>query len=296
MAQQGFYTDPPNRRMAYDEDGSILVHIHQNGTIEERSTDSKRAYNTEAHTLTSNYGLGDPPLTYALLFPELRNVTHMYRNLIFTGAYNAESFSSALYGSTNTTNGLDGDWTNLGTLSGDTGATNPAFRSPQVMSGTDLKGVKYTGPNSGTYYYPHFAQWHVYGYKSAGQTPHRIDFCDVGGNELAIDFDYGDQPRNSSRTWSPSNTWNQASALYLRNRSNTKQATDVNVTFEVLSGDLNQYVGISKDNIAFGGVVNYATINPQQIVGPIYVRHNPTLAASLGVKAGRLQCSVGTWL
>lgn len=298
MAQQGLYRDPPNRRMAYDEDGSLSLRVNPDGSITQLSNAQARDQNTEAYVSTYGYdSIGQAGPYFTLVFPELRDVSHSWGNLNGNASYPVSSDSGTYQSSTNTTNGLDGTWTNLSPYTHLYEATNPAFRTGMVAVGSSgSKGFRFKGRTASIYAGVGYCQWHVYGNKSAGQTPHRIDFCDSGGSELLIDFDYGDQPRSSDRIWSPSTTYNQSSALYLKNRSSTKQATSVDVTFEVITSDFSNFETVSKDNITFGTIASYATINPLAIVGPIYVKHSPTVAATLGLKVGRLQVTVGTWL
>lgn len=278
--------------MAYDDDGSLMININ-NGIVTPYNTASTVISNSEDNTLLLEWsGLGDYGGKIGIIFPELRDITHAFRNI----SGSSSAYTAPYEVSSNTTNGIDGDWSNTVTVTGYNQVTVPNFREYIVpLSNNGVKGIRMDGPITGTYTSFAYAKWHLYGYKTAGQTPHRIDFCDSSGNELAQDFDYGDQPRNSSRIWSTVDTWNQAGGLYLKNRSTTKLATTVTVSFETLTGDMATYLGLSKDNVTYGNTVVYTSMNPQDIVGPIYVRHNPTIAANLGVKAARLQVAVGTW-
>lgn len=294
MAQQGFYPDPPSRRMAYDDDGTVVLLI-LNGVPAQRSTGQNQTMNSEAWNQTIDHGPGSEE-TLCAIFPELRDVTHSYKNMI-TGTNTIGSYTNSWQVSSDTTNGVDGTWTTNNSFTTRAESTPLNYRtSLGVISSVNVKGLRHIVPGGGGFNNVEFAQWHIYGYKSAGQTPHRIDFCDSGGNELQQDFDYGDQPRNTNRIWRPTETWNQASALYLRNRSTTKLAQTVTVTFEALYQDMTSYLGLSKDNVTYGSSVIYTEIQPQQIVGPVYVRHNTTIAASLAVKTARLQIAVGTWV
>jgi hypothetical protein len=301
MTQQGFYPDPPSRRMAYDEDGTIVITSAGSGalaeTLVEVTTANKRLWNNETWATTVSVGNG-ASLTpyYIMIFPELRDVTHVYRNLM-SDTFRTSNSLITFEGSIDTTTGLDGTWTAIGTYTAVNTNTMPNYRTQiGVLGANGIKAIRYRSNPTGQIEVTEWAQWHLYGHKSAGQSPHRIDFVDVGGNNLAIDFDYGDQPRNTARIWQPSDTYNQGSGLYLRNRSTTKQAQSVSVTHEALTSDIATYMSLSKDNVTYGSSVSYTTINPLQTVGPIYVRHNPTNVATLGLKAARLQVTVGTWL
>lgn len=297
MAQQGFYLDPPSRRMAYDADGSYMAKL-ESGVLYAQSTGTMSQYNSERYiTMMSNRI--DPSGYLLLVFPEARDVTHSYRNMNSSPSYAVSSASANWEVSADTTNGLDGNWTVSNSFTAVIESTTPNFRTKMgVVGATNVKGIRWFYSGGGSFSGHGYSQWHVYGYKSAGQTPHRIDFCDAGGTEFVLDNDFGDQPRNSQRIWSSVETWNQSSALYIRNRSATKQANDINISYEVndSANDSATHYKLSKDNVTFGTTVNFAQLNPQQIAGPIYVSHAPPLNATLGVKAGRLRLTVGEWL
>lgn len=296
MAQQGFYRDPPARRMAYDEDGSVFGRV-TGGNVYLDSSARAAQFNTERYYETFGGRYAESGARF-VLFPELRDVTHGYRNMT-GGTYAVGGAGSNWEVSANTTNGLDGDWVVSNSFYAVIESTTPSFRTNMgVVGATNVKGIRWYYSGGAAFSGHYYAQWHLYGYKSAGQTPHRIDFCDNSGTELVLDNDWGDQPRNSDRIWSPSQTWNQGSALYIKNRSSTKQAKDINISYQVVdsSNDSASHYKLSKDNVTFGTTLNYAQLNPQQMAGPIYVLHQPPLGASLGVKAGRLRLTVGEWL
>lgn len=298
MTQQGFYTDPPSRRMAYDGDGSLVLYIDPNYVIQTKDQTFAEDLNGEAYVTTySGDRVSQDGRYFVILFPELRDVTHAYRNGT-TGTYWTTP-SGTYQVSPDTTNGLDGTWTNAGSFVADVETTSPNYREKITsVSATGAKGIRHAIQDSSPFNSYNYSQWHVYGYKSSGETPHRIDFCDHTGAELIIDTDYGDQPRNSSRIWSTVDTWNQGSGLYLKNRSSTRQAQSISISFQVVNGssDFANYITLSTDNVTFGTTLNIAQMNPQELVGPIYVKHDATINASLGLKAGRLRLTVGTWL
>lgn len=299
MAQQGFYADPPSRRMAYDADGSVTFYVNPSNVVEVQTATFARSLNSEATAQTYDGDrVGTDGRYFGVIFPEIRDVTHTYRSA-GTGSFQVSSFNVTMEVSPNTTNGLDGDWVSAGTFLCNIESTNPNFRTRLgTLSGAGAKGVRHNIPESSPFSSYSFRQWHLHGYKAPGQTPHRIDFCDSTGAEFNIDNDFGDQPRNSSRTWSPATTFNQGSGLYLKNRSSTKQANDIALTFETVNSvtDFPQHVSLSLDNVTFGPILNISQINPQQIVGPIYVRSNPSITAALGLKTGRIKLNVGEWL
>lgn len=306
MAQQGYYPDPPSRRMAFDEDGTNVLLVATNLTAyEELSFTKKRSLNDESSSyIESSATSYHQYLTF--IFPEKRTITHFFGSATTSGGPGSfwDAFGGRIQWSNNTNTGMDGNWTTVAN-SWDNNAASantiwgaPFFRENlQTFLIQDVKAVRFELVKEEVgYYTPRWFAFHLWGYKSAGETQHRIDFTDIDGSELIQDFDYGDQPRNTSRIWTPTTTYNQGSGLYLRNRSTEKVANDVNLQFQAPSGPMLPLLSISKDNVTFGTQIAYASIQPQQIVGPVYLKHSPGPTATLGMATARIKLTVGSWL
>lgn len=304
ISKQGFYPDPFTRRMAYDADGTTFLYYQSaSGAITTLTADNARAVNDEGNATVS---FGDAGNYYrawvGFIFPELRTIHGYWVRCHSAGGGMRNFLPSTVETSPDTTNGIDGTWTSQGNWvyhqSGSGGTPPvPTYRtSIYKVNYSDIKAIRFAWDTNDWYDDHRFSNIHLYGIKSTGETPHRIDFCDADGSELLIDMDYGDQPRNSSRLWQPLDTWNQGSALYLRNRSLEKVANEITISTESLTGDMSQRLTLSKDGSTYASQVTFASIQPQAIVGPIYVKHATTTTTALSITTSRLRCNVGNWL
>lgn len=309
MTQQGFFRDPPARQFGYDVDGTVAF-FWARTAISGRPLGVSQLTNSEMVQLnninedaidfrTPQFGPSQD-CDLVIYFPELRDITHVHANL--ERYVNGGDFPPQLVNidySSDSTNPMDGNWTSLQFNGWFEGYVTPNYREaidPWVASG--IKAMRFRFQQSwdnGGYSGWLFKTLNIYGRKSPGQSPHRVDFVDVSGNDLSIDFDYGDQARNTVRTWSNADTWNQSSGVYVANKSTEKVANTVVVSVESLSTDMSNDVTLSKDNISYGANVTYTTIQPGQVVGPIYVKHTLTGSSTLGLRQGRLKATVASW-
>lgn len=298
MGQQGFYKDPPSRRMAYDADGSIMVFVSAQNTVTQYGDSIKQYFNSDDESLSvpSEANTNQNPGWFTFIFPENRDVSHVFLNGYYPPSFGGTTRHVAVHWSTNTTSGLDGDWNSAGIILAPVVPTNPYFRDPLSMGLTAVKAIRFQygelGPGqSGT-----IGKIHIWGLKSPGETPHRIDFAYSDGNELVQDEDYGDQPRDSTRTWGPIDGFNIGTPLYLKNKSPDKVANDVHLTCGALTGGMASDVTLSKDNSSYSTTLIWTEIQPLELVGPVYVRHITADNEALGVRDARLKVVVGSWV
>lgn len=290
----GFYLNPPSRRMAYDGDGTICFYFSTSDNIvHEFSEDNQRLMNGEANTSILDFGQFSPTKYLGFVFPEFRDITHMYVNS--TAGNYVGAFSSRWEYSVDTTNGVDGNWTASSSFTCPVETTNPNYRDVNVYPMPNVKAVRMLCPGAPVLVDRNVSNVHLYGYKHAGETPHRIDFCDSAGVELLIDTDYGDQARNTERVWNTINTWNQSSGLYLKNRSTSKLATDISLSFENLTGTMIEDLALSEDQIIWSSSISILELQPGEIYGPIYVKHSLEVDDQVGVRASRLKLDVEDW-
>lgn len=310
MVKIGYYDDPPSRRMAFDQDGTIVLGVRGDLSEVYEFTESDRiAINNESEDSINLFeGSGSMYLTF--IFPERRNVTHYYAAWNKTYHY-ADIAGDVVQWSNDTTNGMDGTWTttavswqtNTDNADGATSPrTTPGFPDMRTqLNSLPVSGVKairfrcvttsFAGVNS----YRIFSH-HLYGHKAAGETPHRMDFVFFDASDILQDLDFGDQARNTERYWSPSSVLNVGGALYLRNRSPSLVATDVSLTVEDLTGDMTSNITISLNDTSYATQANWPAIQPQQMVGPIYVKHKVPINEPLGLQTCRLRITVGSWV
>lgn len=307
MAQTGFYPDPPSRRMAYDQDGTIVLVVEQTYSFIVEMTQAQRiTINNESN----DYFDPSDPYNYYLtfMFPEKRNVTHYYAAWQKTYFYGVTQ-GNVVQWSNNTTNGIDGTWTtaaNTFVTNSNNGEgagfplTTPGMPDMrlhiQALPVTGVRAIRFLWQGASNVNRALIFSHHLYGHKTAGETPHRLDFTYNDTSELIIDEDYGDQPRGTTRIWSTVDTWNEGTPLYLRNRSPEKVATTVTVSTEALTGNMVNNLTLSKDNITYGTQITYTSIQPLEQVGPIYVKHVVPSNNVLGPVTARVRTDVGSWV
>jgi hypothetical protein len=297
--------------MAWDKDGSFMTRWNTIDNVTYQFTQTEMGYFNDESSSGVSYQVGSLGTSfsgyYDIWFPEKRDINYIYFNygVSSDGTASPPGAPSGFYYTTNATNPQDGTWTYLSAESFFTsGGTNvpTTFRGSYFnFAVTGIKAIRLADTiNSnvfGSRFFTLYA-WHIYGGISSGETLHRIIFCDSTGQELQRDFDYGDQPRGSTRIWSPTTTYNQGSPLYVKNISGTKIARDVTISIETaLTGLMSTDILLSKDNISYGTSITFAGDNaPNALMGPIYVKHAPPVNRSFGVEASRLKAAVGQWL
>lgn len=285
----GAYPDVPGHRMAYDRDGSIGFTM-ANGVVTQKSSSDLQLTNREA---SGNAGLsvGQAAFTmyYGVLFPEPRDIQGL--------AWQANpNDSSTIQTSTNTTNGLDGTWTDRGTVgrlnhTAANGSSNVAYL-PGIRS--NIASVSYSGIKGirlalGTNYHKWVQVLHIYGSPSTGEAPDRLRIWhptlaqEIGGAY----FDWGDVARSTSadrdfRIYNPS-------AL---------TAQGVTLTSEALTDSSPSLPGqhtFSYDGGAFASSVNIGDIAPGGVSGVMTLRRNISSGAALGLWTFRIVAAAASY-
>lgn len=279
----GSYADAPSRRVAWDADGTVLTWTVDNGTSVEISGANMTLLNDEnggaLNGITTNNGLG----YWAHIFPELRE---------FDGGFAAHgtgggSSISNVDTSGDTTNGVDGTWTNRIADIANHANTRPDYRTGITsVAVSNVRGVRWRKASVSGGDDDEFATFHIYGEISAAETPDRLLWFDqVAGTEYALPIDYGDIPRGSA----------EDVVTFLRNNSAALTASSVQVTAEDLflgSGSWYTFddgTGFSSTKALASSIANGAD-SPN-----ITIRRITPDAAGLGLHAGRAYASVGSW-
>ena len=220
------------------------------------------------------------------------NLTHLFFNSNQNNGLFAHYIDTMW--SPDTTNGSDGNWTNIN--GGQVASTDVVsyFRNPTPVSAEGVKAIRYRW-TGGSFNFV-IGTIHQYGYPQAGQNQHRLEVTDSGGSPFNIDHDFGDQPRNSARIWSPTETWNEGSAMYIRNRSPEKSAINVRASIDGAGTNMNSNTLLSLDGNSWALYYEWPEITPGQIIGPIYMKHSPPIGETLGLDICRTKVSVEDWI
>lgn len=288
------YTALPDRRMPYDNDGTVVYTTTDNQNSASfalhtpnlvlTQTQMQELQDTDQATVMAELSTGsDGSAALWWFFPEQREVT----GAIFI--HQGGPDSTAMGGSNDSTNGIDGTWETPSTPSG----------SPfQNYSAVDqwrnaIRPISFTGPKrnfrailalnssgaaNATWYLAH-----VYGEKGAGQTPDDVIYIDhdtTPGVEYASPEDFGDQPLGTT----------VVRQFRLKNTSATKTANAIDV--QCNDSDF----AISTDGVTWVVTINIASLGPGAQSATMYVRcTTPAPGNLLGPRFGRIVTTVASY-
>jgi hypothetical protein len=215
-----------------------------------------------------------------LFFPETREVTAFYA----LWGTDTRIETSAIKGSTNSTNGLDGTWETASLPSGVNHYTD-AFDWRAAIKPVSFTGGKKVIRLVGTY----FASadrtliMHIYGEKVAGQTPDDIIYInhdDTPGVEYTAPEDFGDQPLGTT----------VVRQFRVKNASATKTANTINI--QCNDSDF----AISTDGSTWVATINITSLAAGVESATMYVRcTTPAPGSAIGPRFNRIITTVGSY-
>lgn len=277
----GFYPDVPGPRMAYHRDGSTGFQI-LDGALTVLTATQLQNVNDENHStaiLEQNINWG-PVYTYGVIFPELRDIV---------GAYIMATTSSGFQTSTDTTNGLDGTWTNRTLTVDGLGVASPDYRTEiQSVTWSGVKAFRFSVNGTGGGGYQAFRTLHLYGRPTTGQVRYLM-LTDTAGNEVGgAYFDFGDDPRNGSET----------KQFRVKNGHSTLTANTIGLSFSVLtnkSPSMADDYTFSADNSTYTATLNVGNLGPGASTADLYVKRTTPNDAALGLETGMIVAAATTW-
>jgi hypothetical protein len=287
----GNYMNAPSDRVAYDRDGSLLVAVIGDGSIQNQPTTNMRLVNAEGGagwTLPSNTG------KVAVIFPIPMDVAAAF-------VYYSSSNPINVHTSKDTTNGVDGTWTLQVSAQIPASSLAPNYRllsEVEVFAPsstlTGVRGVRFemaANPTSGLAGYV-LRALHIYAVPSATATDDRLVFWHPT-NDAKMDpvyFDWGDVPRGSTEDRS----------FRIKNMSDNRIAKDTALFFESLTPVTppTQGMFMLSDNGGSTFLTNLTlpTLNPGQISPVLICRRTIPVDASVSVWTVRMVADVTTWL
>ena len=140
-----------------------------------------------------------------VFFPELRDISGIYALLYKDSSVSPDYYAiDLLEGSIDSTNGLDGTWTAVTMPSGyppkttDLDSWRKNIKPINGLAG--VKSIRFQAENNIGRYFSKVCVLHLYGHKTAGQTPKDIIFLDAqnADAEFAIPLDFADRPAGTS--------------------------------------------------------------------------------------------------
>ena len=301
----GSYPDNPGRRMAYDDDGTVVQgYVGKVGNVNNGdgvapsnaftawSVANKEGFNNEDQTIvvsaTSNSSL-EAGIFVNLIFPELREIDGFYWN---GRCENCQE--DWLYSSSDTTNGVDGTWSAVGTQVRTNTVLYPDYRiSINAVSVSNQRSISMMihTPGSAFGREATLKRLHYYGEISAGETPDRLLFID---NSTSLEFtrplDWGDVPRGTTLDFD----------VKVKNNSSTLTANTNLLDFEALYQTSDTYYTIKETGGSFATTLSITSIAAgvtYPIAGGdvITIRLTVSDAALLRLEAARLELSTVSW-
>lgn len=186
------YPTLPGRAIPYHLDGTVVKVIDSVSGVVHTFTAGGDLDELNDEDLTRITGTSyDPDTCYIVFFfPEKREIDGLFG--MFWRDSNQYLAPSLLEGSNNTTNGIDGDWTAIGTAFNPISSDFDSWRDDikTYSHGTAYETVRVRG--GANYGGPRVI--HLYGFKESGQTPDDLVFLDPdnGTAEFTEPMNFGD--------------------------------------------------------------------------------------------------------
>lgn len=271
-----------SRRMPYDIDGTALAY----GSITEGIVDwftptEKAELNNDDY---NSFMKGAKNNRIFVFFPEKREIEAIYVISSTSRSDGTSQQMNGIWGSVDSTNGLDGTW-EAGVMSGGypVHENNFSWRS-------GIKTVSFSGPikvlqiglPADIVFDTIYKIMHLYGRKAAGETPDDIQFCNTStGTEKTALMDWGDRPEGTTLI----------DSFKAKNASASKIANNVNL--QLNHSDF--LLSWSPDG-PWTATLDIATLGVGALSNTVYVRNKlePPLLI-LGPYAARVIASVGSW-
>lgn len=287
----GSYPDIPNYRMPYDRDGTvgILINNLNEGTTVAPSV--LASLNNETGNVWPVEIAGGG--SFVLIFPELRDLTHILMNGWLDGfSTNDPGTTFPVYVSEDTTNGVDGTWSGpIASADAPLFTTHPVKdhyrKNIQTISGPGVRALKFDPSEGAT---TRIGKLHLYGEHAAGSTADRLRFWHPTLDEPAgpAYLDFGNVPRGAVITRS----------LRVKNVSDETTAQQVRVAMEVLTDAnpslVNQFA-LSLDGTSWLAQVDVGDLAPGAVSAVFQIRYTASATAQLSVWDVRLFSEAQTW-
>jgi hypothetical protein len=215
------YPTLPALAMPYDIDGTIAKVISATSGVIKTLSGAELAELNDTDYSYVTWGAG--AYYFVVFFPELRDISAFFgvawQNNGISG--NGAIALAALQWSADTTNGLDGTWTNAVAAYPpavtDLDSWRKSIKACSGISGASAIRFYISNNFSGLY------ALHLYGVKHSGETPDDIRFLDAENSdaEFSTSLDFADIPAGSSAFYHQ---------IKLKNASPTKGANNVQLT------------------------------------------------------------------
>lgn len=290
----GNYPDVPSWRMAWDRDGTqaYLIRAIYNDIIPVASADMITLNSENELFVTFNVQDSAAGNKLMLWFPEKRDVDGFFINATGDGQESPQQVSVEV--STDTTNGIDGTWTQIKAAYMTPQSVLPTYRT-NIQSSTALgvRAIRFVWAQTTSFGHVRSKAFHVYGEPIPGANPNRLSLWHPTLDQriTPAHFDWGDVPRSSSAD----------KQFRVKNLSSTLTANSIRVAQEALADAASGNPSVpgqhtlSVDGTTFLAQVNVGALAPGALSGVVTLRRNTPSNAQLGVWAHRVFAEAGSW-
>lgn len=283
------YPPVPDNRMAYDLDGTVVVFVDgsSGNAITKLSLAQIQAMNDESSTEYLAFtGNGNYTDYLCFIFPQHRNLGGYFSYYFTTSSFGGITYAHWEY-STDTTNGVDGTWTDGGAIV-NAGTQDLLYRSQiQAVTATGIKGFRFRTDVSlvtAGGFNTHFVGLHLYGEIPPSENQFLAIFDPALNQEVSPNyFNWGDIPQSS----------NDIRTFRVHNYS-VQTAKNVVLSFNDLTvetPDQASWHYLSLDGVNYFSTVNIGSLAPSFTSGLIYVQRVTPANAQLSLGALRLVAS-----
>jgi hypothetical protein len=284
--------------MPYHRDGTVVVTSAYNqyytaGATTYPNGSQITALNSSAVLVYSTYAPIGGPLSSGAgfgwwwFFPEQREITGLFVGYITVGLV----ATPVVAGSADSTNGLDGTW-ETGSVSGTLWPGDPGSATQLDKWRSSIRAVSFTGGKrvlrmngslGGGGSLLRGTVIHIYGKKTAGQTPNDLIFIDhdtTPGAEFQAPEDFGDRPLDTS----------VVRQFRIKNASATLTANSLNL--QCNDADF----AISENGTTWVTTINIASLAAGAESATMYTRNTtPAAGNPLGPRFAEIVALVGSW-
>lgn len=289
----GNYPDEPSSRMAHDKDGTRWIVAGEGGSPRDLTPTEVALLNSErVITSSTPQGVHDQgnPTILAAIFPEKRDLAgYFFRFRIFGSGGTQNLVFYGAQSSADTTNGLDGNWSDFAGASATDSTALELYRTGiQSASRLGIRGVRFRYNNKSRDNL--INNVHLYGTPSPGANIDRLDLWHPTLDEVVPPayFDWGDVPRGSS----------EDRLFRVKNRSATLTANDVTIGVEALtdaSPSVPAQHTLSHNGGSFLGQIDIGSLAPGAISLPVTLRRVTPTNAQLWIWAARVFAESDDW-
>lgn len=291
----GNYPDVPAPRMAYDRDGTVGLKVNYTlGTNSQLTAGEMANMNDESNSsvMTISPSANSQQWGVVLVFPQLRDITGYTIFFELTQGGTIQGVET----STDTTNGIDGTWTNQGNYvnAGNTATATLMRTSITALSVAGIRGIRWLN-SSGAGGARNVRSLQLFGAIAAGETPDRLRMWHPTLDEPLDDntssdgafFDWGDIQRNTTSD----------KTFRIKNNSATLTANGIIVSQETLtdtSPTVNSQFTFS-DGGAFAASIDIGNLAPGALSPIITKRFTRPSNATLSLWTSRTIANPTSW-